>query len=64
VIAASFGKIPRTSPAFDLAVEALERVGWPEESRKSVKLGTIAIAAVEPDATCDTATFDPVVRPT
>jgi catalase len=34
---------------------------WPEESRKSVKLGTIAIAAVEPDATCDAATFDPVV---
>jgi hypothetical protein len=34
---------------------------WPEESRKSVKLGTIAIAALEPDATCDAATFDPVV---
>jgi catalase len=35
---------------------------WPEESRKTVKLGTIAIAAVEPDATCDAATFDPVVE--
>jgi catalase len=34
---------------------------WPEESRRSVKLGTIAIAAVEPDATCDAATFDPIV---
>jgi len=34
---------------------------WPEENRKTVKLGTIAIAAIEPDATCDAATFDPVV---
>lgn len=35
---------------------------WPgEETRKTVKLGTIAIAAIEPDATCDAATFDPVV---
>ncbi|WP_132250441.1 catalase family peroxidase [Methylobacterium segetis] len=33
---------------------------WPEESRKSVKLGTVAITALEPDATCDAATFDPV----
>ena len=35
---------------------------WPEDSRKTVKLGTIAIAAVESDATCDAATFDPVVE--
>ncbi|MCJ2032943.1 catalase family peroxidase [Methylobacterium sp. J-068] len=34
---------------------------WPEESRKSVKLGTLAITALEPAATCDAATFDPVV---
>lgn len=35
---------------------------WPEESRKQVKLGTLAILAREPDATCDTNTFDPVVN--
>jgi catalase len=33
---------------------------WPEAERKSVKLGTLAIAALEPAATCDAATFDPV----
>jgi catalase len=35
---------------------------WPEENRKQVKLGTIAITALEPNATCDAATFDPVVN--
>lgn len=35
---------------------------WPEESRPKVKLGTVAIAALEPDATCDASTFDPVVE--
>jgi catalase len=35
---------------------------WPEESRKQVKLSTIAITALEPNATCDAATFDPVVN--
>ena len=35
---------------------------WPEADRKSVKLGTITIAALEPAATCDAATFDPVVE--
>ncbi len=35
---------------------------WPEESRKTVRLGTIAITALEPNATCDAATFDPVVE--
>lgn len=35
-------------------------VQWPEESRKSVKLGTLSITALEPAATCDGATFDPV----
>ncbi|WP_407524739.1 catalase family peroxidase [Methylobacterium oryzisoli] len=34
---------------------------WPEESRKTVKLGTVAVAAIEPASTCDAATFDPVV---
>ena len=36
-------------------------VHWPEDKRKSVKLGTIAISAIEPAATCDANTFDPVV---
>ena len=36
---------------------------WPEESRTKVKLGTIAIAAIIPDATCNAATFNPVVLP-
>lgn len=35
---------------------------WPEADRKSVKLGTVAISAPEPAATCDAATFDPVVE--
>jgi catalase len=33
---------------------------WPEENRKSTTLGTLAITALEPDAICDAATFDPV----
>lgn len=32
---------------------------WPEDQRKSVKLGAISISAIENDAKCDTATFDP-----
>ncbi len=35
---------------------------WPEESRRQVRLGTLAIAAVEADSACDQATFDPVVE--
>lgn len=34
---------------------------WPEESRKSVKLGALAIAQIAPNETCDSGTFDPVV---
>jgi catalase len=34
---------------------------WPEESRKQLKLGTLSITAIEPAATCDANTFDPVV---
>ncbi|TNC15756.1 catalase family peroxidase [Methylobacterium terricola] len=33
----------------------------PEEERKTRTLGTLAISGIEPDATCDAATFDPVV---
>ena len=32
---------------------------WPEEKRKSVSLGTIAIAALETNASCDAVMFDP-----
>lgn len=34
---------------------------WPEDERKQKTLGTLAITAIAPDATCDAATFDPVV---
>ena len=34
---------------------------WPEENRKTVKLGTIAITAIEPNAVCDEKTTDPVL---
>jgi len=36
-------------------------VAWPEEQRKTETLGTLSITAIEPDATCDARTFDPVV---
>ena len=36
---------------------------WPEENRQTAKLGVITIAALEPNATCDAATFDPVELP-
>lgn len=32
---------------------------WPEDKRKAVKLGTIAISALEADATCDATIFNP-----
>lgn len=35
---------------------------WPEESRKTETLGTLAITGIEPDATCDARTFDPVAE--
>jgi catalase len=35
---------------------------WPEDQRKSVKLGTIAITAIEPNAVCDEKTTDPVLN--
>ena len=37
-------------------------VMWPEENRKTVKLGTIAITALEANAVCDEKTTDPVVN--
>ena len=35
---------------------------WPEESRKTETLGRLEITGLEPDATCDVRTFDPVVE--
>ena len=35
---------------------------WPEENRKTVKLGTIAITALEANAVCDEKTTDPVLN--
>ena len=35
---------------------------WPEENRKTVKLGTIAITALEANAVCDEKTSDPVIN--
>ncbi|MGX7705992.1 catalase family peroxidase [Methylobacterium sp. Gmos1] len=34
---------------------------WPEDQRKTKTLGTLAVTEIAPDATCDAATFDPVV---
>ena len=36
-------------------------VAWPEDERKAETLGTLSITGIEPDATCDARTFDPVV---
>jgi catalase len=35
---------------------------WPEENRKTVKLGTIALTALEANAVCDEKTTDPVLN--
>jgi catalase len=35
---------------------------WPEENRKTVKLGTIAITALEANTACDEKTSDPVLN--
>jgi catalase len=35
---------------------------WPEENRKTVKLGSIAITALEANAVCDQKTTDPVIN--
>ena len=65
-LAERLGKGPATFDLVAILAEAGDPTGdptapWPEESRKSVKLGTLAVAAIEPAATCDAATFDPVV---
>ena len=36
---------------------------WPEESRRTVKLGTVAVAEIVPNEICNAFTFDPVVVP-
>ncbi len=36
---------------------------WPEEQRRAVKLGVIAVKEIVPDATCNAFTFDPVSVP-
>ena len=36
---------------------------WPEESRRTAKLGTISVAEIVPAAVCNAFTFDPVVVP-
>ena len=36
---------------------------WPEESRRTAKLGTVAIAEIVPNEVCNAFTFDPVVTP-
>ena len=36
---------------------------WPAESRRTAKLGTVAIAEIVPNAVCNAFTFDPVVTP-
>jgi catalase len=63
-------RLARGPAAFDLVAVLGEpgdpladvTAAWPEESRKQVKLGTLAISAIEPAATCDANTFDPVVN--
>jgi catalase len=39
-------------------------VRWPDEDkRKGIKLGTVAVTAIEPNETCDAAIFDPANLP-
>ena len=61
-------RLSKGPASFDLVAVLAEKgdptndptVQWPEEGRKTVRLGTVAITAPESDATCDAATFDPV----
>ena len=63
-------RLGRGPAAFDLVAILAEpgdptddaTVTWPEDKRRTVKLGTIAISSVAPNATCDARTFDPVVE--
>ncbi len=62
-------RLAKGPAAFDLVAILAEpgdpvndiTANWPEEQRKTAALGRISIAALEPAATCDAATFDPVV---
>jgi catalase len=64
------GRLGKGAVAFDL-VAILGEAGdpiddltasWPEQNRKTVRLGSINIQAAEANATCDAETFDPVVN--
>jgi catalase len=60
-------RLAKGPAAYDLLAilgEAGDQTGdptteWPEDSRKSVTLGTISITALEPDQTCDATIFNP-----
>ncbi len=64
------GRLGKSPAAFDLVAILAEpgdplddaTATWPEDKRKTAKLGAIAIAAMEPNASCDARTFDPVVE--
>ena len=63
------GRLAKGPASFDLVAILAEpgdpttdpTAQWPEESRRTEPLGTIKLTAIEPDTTCDAATFDPVV---
>ncbi len=61
------GRLAKGPASFDLVAimgEAGDQTNdpsamWPEDKRKSVKLGTMSIAAIADNATCDAGIFDP-----
>ncbi|MEQ1714079.1 MAG: catalase family peroxidase [Hyphomicrobium sp.] len=61
------GRLEKGAASFDLIAiigEAGDQTNdpsamWPEDKRKTVKLGTMAIAAIADNAKCDAGTFDP-----
>lgn len=61
------GRLAKGPSSFDLVAvvgEAGDPTGdptalWPEDKRRSVKLGTMSIAALEDNAKCDAGIFDP-----
>lgn len=55
--AASFDLVAILGEAGDPTNDATAM--WPEESRKSVKLGALAVSKIEDNAACDATTFDP-----
>jgi catalase len=64
------GRLGKGPAAFDLVAILAEpgdplddaTATWPEDKRRTAKLGAIAITAIEPNASCDARTFDPVVE--